>query len=925
MTATSSPVEQPAAEEPSQEIDEHVRSDGEANNGPMNIKTPEHREVQQSSIHHPSPVDDAKNTVLISRGSPSDKPLPSLPFLTMNHGPSPSMVRRSLIDASEKPLRAHSQSASSKHSHGDKWPTLSPVKPYQTDFSKDDSKEDECSPSLVMEKSPGIHHSTEKPQQEQSSGEKINEKHMLHSEPDEELLGTTPHLSLGNIRNIVQQTQKDSHSHAHPHAHGEAGPNSRNPQTSWLASPTGSPDVARRRARPMPKPSLAANGYSIVRGASSSRRHQPASRNKLNEKTETKEISRHGTIHASPIRKHRAVVDKRGSPHRRSIMAPKGTSPPKFASILDFLESGASETRNRKSSIPIPTRLVQSSPAPLPAGGSPFDDQGSHDQGKTGSLQISASAGKSTSGIAKASKFVLKRLSSQSLIDGPVLRISESAERILLGDSPDKDTNLEMKHMIKKRPSLPDLGRSKGMLKEAGKAFGSVTSIGLPRSLTSRSLNLYDGDSSSLHSFSESLQSLRTATKTGRTDGESATRRSLPRADSGWPLRRRRTGNKVEVDDESSWDSPVPMRAPSRLISNAISKALSPVAESPFRPAKSQVTGIEVREAGPSVSAKNSLVTRTDDLDNPFRQFSDHFTKQEAQQLRVSEVDKLAAKGARPVFPKRSSSLTPPDSTRVAQRIHSSGTRADIERLVEQDLGDTPSDEGGRSSTVINQSVANLPKKAGSSFRGWFHKRPHTVESPHLSASLESASIGSGPNVSKGKGPLSNYSHSLPLRRRSRQGLAALSPATRYVELPEPGERSEDHGSKAGVVEEAMPLSGTSTGQDRHEEQSYGEDVSIQSEEQILIRLATRIANQARVEASQEKKDQYYDLFKVMIRSIGQFRDAEKAAAEARAAASRAELYSIASKRDLMLMAGLVHQIIGIDRPETQSAPSGTE
>lgn len=58
--------------------------------------------------------------------SPPDKPLPSLPIATVQTG-SP-IVRRSLIDASEKPLR-RSTSPSPSQNVGEEWPTLSPSQP----------------------------------------------------------------------------------------------------------------------------------------------------------------------------------------------------------------------------------------------------------------------------------------------------------------------------------------------------------------------------------------------------------------------------------------------------------------------------------------------------------------------------------------------------------------------------------------------------------------------------------------------------------------------------------------------------------------------------------------------------------------------------------------------------------------------------
>jgi hypothetical protein len=69
------------------------------------------------------PSKDVRGTGQPEGSNPPDKPLPSLPIATIQGG-SP-IVRRSLIDASEKPLR-RSISSSSGENVEEEWPTLSP-------------------------------------------------------------------------------------------------------------------------------------------------------------------------------------------------------------------------------------------------------------------------------------------------------------------------------------------------------------------------------------------------------------------------------------------------------------------------------------------------------------------------------------------------------------------------------------------------------------------------------------------------------------------------------------------------------------------------------------------------------------------------------------------------------------------------------
>lgn len=814
----------------------------------------------------PSPLS-LRDTVLIAKASSNDKPLPSLPVLNITTGSTPLVARRSLIDASDNRLTKCISTDSAKQALGEKWPVLSPQKTAVTGQSQGPERMESGEKSALQREHISVNDFTQV-----KSGNEHHSPKYHRSMPSGIDSRTLPKLGAQGGRLPLNEVENETSHRRGPIVSPEALVNDRAEKQIEIRA---SPDFFKH---PRPKSQKVAAAYDSLAAFRSENYKKKISERSERSKTTIsngdwrKRPAGPKLLDGSPIRKRRPIADKQGSPHRRTALR---RSPPRFARLLDQIENGSTNKHSRRSSIPLPSRPVQS--AVQETANLVGSEAKAELDIKTvkGDAALNGRSGKDRPGSGRSdsvkslSKFRIKRLSSQMPHHGPVLRISDSAEKLLLGSSSDDEETVSSKPILnprpKKRNSFPDL-RHPAVLKERRSLSASV---GLPRSLTrsftSRSLGSVDPQQPS-HEFS-------TALLLGRRVGEAIDPfmdppQRLARSNTQWPLKTEPLSTNSEDDEESPYSSPVQMRGET----NMHNTVLSPVVESPFS-RRRQVFHEATELPGTSTPSHHSSMIR-------------------------------------PPLPERTTSLNPPDPAAEGPDSVPKVSKAAFHGLVSHDR-----DRESRVTKALQVQPGQpttTSRNMSSSLRSVFVKK-----SPYQTASNLAASIGSsGEHGSSGtrqlQGSMTTYSNSLPLRKytsaRSRQGGEITPPVLQYATVPRPS-RAVHGVIRQEIEEEGFPILGA--GRD-----TSSEEADNMSEDQVLVQITTRVLELAKMQGTPMQKERCLRLGKILVDAINASREAERAAEKAKAEATKAEMQSCATRKHVMEIASTINSMFEEDKPQ---------
>ena len=777
-------------------------------------------------------------TVLVSKPSPTDKPLPSVPVLTISTGATPKIARRSLIDAADEPLCTTPPLEPAKVTQGDQWPVLFSETQKTSCFSQQEHfKSAECVDTEINQgdtDSESVNRALPKPTNESDSQVEIG----LALSPE------TKQVAVLDTAVPSKVSAKD------------------NPKRSSLSATFHEPILSQRRsllnmaslneqaisANDVPKATLKPQSqqesaiahhdqFSPRFSQNLHRRRQDSPRVKgIPHATKAHPVLT--TINASQIRKRRALIDKKGSPHQnrsRSLQRP-ASSPPKFASLLDLLDNGSTNRSRRRSSTPLPIRLVHSNQNQderheIDTGSSKreaIENTGKTSQSETLAARPATDQNVSTprhgiesddnldspdvnfiiedetviSGKAPVavpatalspSGYRIKHFSSDRWKMGPTLRISNSAEKLLIGESEDEDQPLIMRAEPKERNSVPDLRRST-LVKELGRSASGVMrgSIGLPRSLTSRSLSKIDREEKFMSGLEEPLLGDEGGHITH--DPFTQDKPTLQHSTSDWPLKTHGGSPKSQSDDDDDpWISPVQIMKQDTTFGK---KMLSPVIESPLS-IRNVKQSPELLHSTPTTAAKTANATEG---------------------------------SMRPSFPIRTSSLSPPSATKeVSPEIMPIGTttKADFQRILSHESLDAGV-ETATSPQLTDDSSISTSKSMVSGLRGLFHRRDN--DTPALNSFSPTATSSTD---RKSKLSLAAYSKSLPPRKYA---------TTRNQKQPKAPSAMQNTTS-------ALPTALTTAF-----------DTPRRSEDEAILTLTMRVLNLAQTERNNDSKERYVEV-----------------------------------------------------------------
>ena len=807
--------------------------------GLNNTKTTRKTPSPNDEVPPTPPKDTGTTQQPTSKQSSPDKPLPSLPVATVHHR-SP-VVRRSLIDAKEKPLRRSLSPSNSDEK--DEWPALQPSRT----ASLVEPRQRGASAATVTQAMSKLNIS------EDTSGTEIAATGAgHHSGALESLSGQKPLLSLSHLASSPSQE---------PPAPSESIPRVQVP-TAHRYSPQKSPRSPKIRKIPPPL-SIPGKSYPL-------KMYRPSSR----------EITclRHAlTIATGPVRSSRRTrrhIGAGGSPYGKiaraspsprftnsgrypvqSVLGQKRAASAGSGSVLAIKQPRVRAPESCNSSIPLRRESVRSEAgvesevdlfftkprkrdldqkiaqandkaeeadidtdqetlrpkhkislksvkAMLSKPNAPQDRSESFTGSTPSHLKDCThgpplpstliTANHSDVGLLRQfdgqehSNYRVKRLSVAAPQHGPTLRISNAAERVLLGPSSDEGSPQQEAHGSRKRHSISDMRRSTVLKEQLKKGTETLRKASLPMSRSiSSSLSKYDPEfkpengvvptttdyPSTNDPFIENKKSGQHNSESGRVPGSDGSEWPLKHSDTIHP--ELNTVPERPSEDEDSWISPMNTAAPRYREGSDAVRTLTIVVPN-NTPASAAVSAINV--ADPTVQARafpasesskelaSSRAGKRDD--SPFslrtssRQHFQSIIRENSMKTQTTPNTHLS----RPEIPNRFASKRSSSMTRGLEENHDLGSRTGNMRA-----SDTATPAMSTTPTIVAEHTPHSSKPPTSSkkavlsnIRGLFHKRSGEHDAPRSALSKSQSVKRSNTLAAKNDGTLTNINTPVP-------------------------------------------------------------------------------------------------------------------------------------------------------------------
>ncbi|KAL8814989.1 MAG: hypothetical protein Q9223_005834 [Gallowayella weberi] len=903
----------------------------------------------------------------------SDKPLPSPPVaqvMTGSYG-----VPRSLIDASEQPLRRTSPKSPLKQ---EDWPVLFPEKPTSPDIIRQTLHQTTPEPVRLIsngqERYPrlsGSHSANTNPPQESMirlpSSVQIQRKQVPANSFRDNSAATSAPNGLDDDAHKVTSKYSDSlpseTKNAHRLSAGAAAVEKstaeaksikepRQTRTSSLRARISAGQVIKDSPNKVlgftdftaEKAPLTKTGKEALGSVAASQVRPSTSFGKVFTKKPSKEFLAGTRAPAQFVAGSRRPAARRPS-SRNSLRSESRASSPNFlepSRPAPAVPTARTEASSRKSSIPIlrnnvPTATDETSPKHLPIAQSmsrQFSETGvtlnddfkifverSNASTEYAGNGIVATAGNADhkgilESIAESPKstFRSKRLSSHSPTFGPMLKISSSADRLIMGM---EDVNKENRSLAKKRSK--DLFRaavtnehrnsikSKTLDHEATKSTGrSSSSQGVPESL--------QDDNSVAHKEADSTMDFEE--KTSRDNGSSENEDTLVIATEQRESPPNGTGkeNQEAVRESSYSANPEPFIWPVEIGATPMSDAM-PVVPA-FLPEAlqqhvhksdsiSQITGTdgvkERNDGSGTVPRKNNLVeNREQSAPSTPKQTSKSDTETPASSFpprsssRMQQPDYTvdgSAKGS-PTSSSDQASMRLQNKISVQDfakpnisdadsfsRLNDVGPKTAHREMSSRTIHTDVASKRDSSTHISQRSQSSVSKGLMSNFRGLFHKRTSDAsETPNLRSNKKGCKR---PTVNSHGSPTPSMSNIHPLHRPTQ---ASINRSNATIQ------RSSGNSLVTGAPGTPAVIS------------------PLPNEISTTTSLAMQILESARKENSSPKKERLLSLGKIMVDSITQARDAEKAMEEAKQAARKAEVSYVLCKKSIADIANMVQE-----------------
>lgn len=541
----------------------------------------------------------------------------------------------------------------------------------------------------------------------------------------------------------------------------------------------------------------------------------------------------------------------------------------------------------------------------------------------------------------------VKRLSATAPEHGPVLRISDSANRIIMGYESEECLD-DDDARFRKRNSLPDLRRSV-VVKELRKSTeGLLNGLSpLTRSLTTRSLYRHEpkeeaGDRTMVRDpsgfRSELLSTAFTGTFSSSADpcspcngkmivnSDDTGSKSSFKGPIDWPLKSpRQASPKLDLTEaQHSFDDETPWIPPLQACHPAIGTEKSPATIYSHRGMQSD-TGNKFNFAGKKSQSRVEC--------SPNREAVGSFAVEKSSVPLTSNVVHSSVQKKTPFPPRTSSRSNTPDvSAQLCAQLNPVSSR-DIPNRFEsvrpnrlsQDFSlpeSTTADPGSLRKSMYKLQGAETPKTSNpatretaraqlssakgilSNFKGLFYKRVVDTPTASTTAKTRSSAPQEGPvMVAAQDSPCPNYR------------LRALP--------PNQGAKKKPH-NRASVI----PIPADTLPQTASPKEAFSPCLDSDDFRQAND-LAMRVLDAARKEADSAERTKLlqvstqafsvtetnFDLFsqlgQLMVEAVSGARDAEKAMEEAKQAATIAEVHCMRSKKSVLALTRLVGKELG--------------
>ena len=550
------------------------------------------------------------------------------------------------------------------------------------------------------------------------------------------------------------------------------------------------------------------------------------------------------------------------------------------------------QVKTRKSSIPLPnhvkTKVEQRSHHPVVTSQADrlnpkkrasnefeiFQDRSSADYSgvsQNGKQQSRAGTSSVTSSETSPHQYHMKRLSNKAPAFGPSLKISRSAERLIMGPDSDKENigigKSDTKSSTPKGAILGSLRNSRtrplssqGVLQSSPHRMSTMID---QRSKKAKSVDLtlalpIQSDAKS----TPSRQSTTTSTQASSNDPFFDAREEISTSTQTTP-KPLKQNLQISPIDEATWISPLSPRIAEHHIGPSQAADASP-----FEKGDLAEESQALLPANQKTSSEVEITETTKSVDQP-KHLNGHL-----KQSKTTPVPGKVSRPDLPSHPPRSSSRAAPNynskASPVGMRAAAQTPPKDFIRR-QNNLGfqsglgssqldlnkvrnnrDSVARESSKSHTSVSRTVL-------SNFRGLFHKR--SSDTPELRKGTQSKGKNKTSNVDATGSPIpSSLIH--PAYR------ADSSTPRNHTATPNPTGNPKINTTTPSLVSPApTEVSSTTT-------------------------LAMRILDSARTERSPARREQLLELGKIMVDAITHARDAEKAMEEAKQAARKAELAS---------------------------------
>ncbi len=948
---------------------------------------------------------------LAPASSLSDKPLPTPPVAQVMN--SKLGEPRSLIDASEKPLQRTSPKSPQKQ---EEWPVLFPEKPTTPDAIREilhqTTPEPARSVSTAQERYPRLSGSQsansnlgQEPLARLSSSVQIQRKHRDHSAPNSSL----DEIEKNTANPTSRTTTKHSDSflremkNAHRLSAGAAAVEKSSAEAKLIQEPRQTRTSSLRARisagqviKDSPNKVLGFTDFTAEKAPSAKPskedlnsptgfRPRPSTSfgSKVFTKKPSKEFlggtrapaqfvagSRRPTARRPSSRNSLRSESRASSP---TFLEPSRPAPPVPVAKIDgsFRRSSIPVLRNSVSTTVDQAEFQKSTADPSTSGQVPeaainsahdfelFEDKANPPIREDESGVIKAMTDTDKAIILEAieesprSTFRSKRLSSNSPTFGPMLKISSSADRLIMGTT---ETNKENRPLVRKRSK--DLFRA-AVTNEHRNIAKNKTTNNEPKKSTSRPLSsqgiVHNRQrketvvsvprtekvrSVDLGSFS-AVQESKAEPNTQKLEDSSKSTNSSGTDDPFFDAVEQRKSQSDVVEDPKKKASeishvpePGPIISPVKDSATPLSDAVPVFAD--FLPETlkqhvhksdrlSEITRadeVKERRGGHTAILLDTAIERTTNPSEPSTpdqragageetpsstfpprnssrmQHPDYTTNGSAKSSPISSLGQAATRlqneisvtdFANPKTLNANSSFRPVDGGAAAHHglsvkadtTHASGTDTQTLQGVDSSQSTLENAKSERNSTIriSHKSQSSVSKGLMSNFRGLFHKRPSDAsEAPNVRSSKKSSK---GPTVS---------SHGSPY-----PSMANIHPVYR------PTQASINRTNATSQRTSGNSLLSTAPG-------TPAFNSPLPTEISTTTSLAMQILDSARRESSSPKKKRLLSLGKIMVDSITQARDAEKAMEESKQAARKAEVAYALCKRSVGDVANMVKE-----------------